>query len=326
MAERRRRAEKNLMEQGYKPNGRTDVSTKKSKPVPLVWISAICLFAVGIVASVSGNEAGGIVLLLSVGVVAGIAYSRKKKKGVQKQRPSATVTKPIPPQSVPKQQIEVARTKVESKPTKPLFKVPNDIDGMVLAYKYSDVDVAGTRYAMPDFGILHIGDLLQFVPDPQNEYDPKAIRIVCNGSFIGHIHRGKLQDMLHDWFAQNMPVWGCIANLIPGEMAIKICLAFYKESEYERLKKSGKNRKVFKLTGNGNEEMQSNIWGCAQGEEVSIDYDYEKGKGLVSCVGDIGYLPETASEMIDGEYKAFIEEIGETESGKSTVKVIVFQI
>jgi hypothetical protein len=266
--------------------------------------------------------------LFVLAVIALILYRRNKAKLAQKEKAAQKLHfSPSRSQTSTAHRIDSVQFHPVIAPERPKqsYIIPSQLSGMALAYKYTDVDIAGVKYALPNYAKLHIGAELQFTSEPNNPYDSKAILVECNGMTLGYVHRGKLQDMINDWLKKHLPIWSCISELSADESIIKMCLAFYNESEYMILSRSPAKRKIFRLVGNSNEEMQMNIDLCSVSDSVSIDYDIEKGKNLVSCGGDIGYLPESAEDFISGKYSAFVEETDTNESGKSIVKIIIFQ-
>lgn len=82
-------------------------------------------------------------------------------------------------------------------------KLPND--GFELVHPFDEppetfevlLEIAGFRHeSQIEAEALQIGDPTCFVLEPDNEYDPKAIRIERNGVKLGYVPRGHL-DMLH---------------------------------------------------------------------------------------------------------------------------------
>jgi len=59
-------------------------------------------------------------------------------------------------------------------------------------------EVAGFRYSEGEKSELSIGDQVTFEPEPENQHDSNAIRVIHNGINIGYIGRGQL-DSFHRW-------------------------------------------------------------------------------------------------------------------------------
>jgi hypothetical protein len=47
--------------------------------------------------------------------------------------------------------------------------------------------IAGIPHAKPDLSLLAVGSLLTLVREPENPYDPNAIRVEFNGKKLGYI-------------------------------------------------------------------------------------------------------------------------------------------
>lgn len=89
--------------------------------------------------------------------------------------------------------------------------VPPVISGYALRYNYNNVEVAGSEFFDSDF--VHIGDVVELVPEPYNEHDPRAVAVKVRGQKIGYIHRNRLQDMYHDFCEQSGLVYAQIVAL-----------------------------------------------------------------------------------------------------------------
>lgn len=87
------------------------------------------------------------------------------------------------------------------------------------AYSYDDVDI----YVLDAFdrSKLHVGDLLELIPEPDNEYDPKAVAVIHNGYQVGYMHRNKLQRMYHDFVKRDGFVIASVAQVTP-EILLKL--------------------------------------------------------------------------------------------------------
>jgi hypothetical protein len=74
------------------------------------------------------------------------------------------------------------------------------------------------------------------------------------------------------------------------------------------------------LIANSAQDAQENINICEEGDEVSVDYDFEKERYEVSGSDYIGCLPKKLEQYADAA-TFVIEEIGENDSGKQYVVV-----
>lgn len=74
-----------------------------------------------------------------------------------------------------------------------------------------------------------LGSDVILVTEPSNEHDDRAIALYISGNKIGYMLRGILQDMVHDYFDQNLPVKASLQYLkrVDGEYQGRISLTFY---------------------------------------------------------------------------------------------------
>ncbi len=47
--------------------------------------------------------------------------------------------------------------------------------------------IAGIPHRKPNFSLLTIGDSVRLVPEPDNKFDPNAIRVLHGDTFLGYI-------------------------------------------------------------------------------------------------------------------------------------------
>ena len=216
--------------------------------------------------------------------------------------------------------------------------VPLKINGHVLKYKYHNIELAVTSLQNIDYNNLSIKMIVELKHEPDNPYDSEAIVVMTKqGMKLGYLYKNNLQKMVHDFTKKNLPIFSYIDDINENEMKIKICLVFYKGtkiiiddySNYNELIESGLEREKFKLTGNKNEEMQDNIWGCSVGDFIDCEFDHDSNKYIVSCsFGEIGYLPKSAEKWIeecDDNFVAFIEDRGIDDNGKGVLTIVIFK-
>lgn len=88
---------------------------------------------------------------------------------------------------------------------------------------------------------------------------------------------------------------------------------------------SGTPSHVVKLIRNGNEEMQDNIATCNIGDDIYVDFDFDKGLYLCStCIGDIGYLPEKIGDTLTGKFCVKVTDVKQKDDGKYCVEVSIY--
>jgi hypothetical protein len=172
------------------------------------------------------------------------------------------------------------------------IKLPN-IPDFEMTYNYHGLNIAGSQHY--DVSYVKHGKSVEFKAEPENEHDPNAIAVMFNRQKIGYVPKNRLQKMMHDFIARNDLVQAQISYI--GSDGLKMSMDFY-ESIMNMRKKSAMY-KTFKVTGNRNEEMQSNISLYSVGEEVTADYDYDKEKYQAVCGLEIGYFPKVAEVLLE---------------------------
>lgn len=120
---------------------------------------------------------------------------------------------------------EAARKAEEEANTK---HVPIAINRTAMSYFYRDVSIF-TKLNLPEVRVDLNGVELNFVQEPENEYDAKAVAIyTIVGEKVGYLYKGKLQDMANDYLRMGFPVWGAISSIDTDENKYQICVAFYR--------------------------------------------------------------------------------------------------
>ena len=211
-----------------------------------------------------------------------------------------------------------------SNSSKPAYQFFDEMNGMVLAYQYHDVGVALFQNSELPASSLHVGDMVFIRQDKDNPYDQNAVSIIFDSKKLGYLYKGRLQDMANDWINKDLEMWSYISLVDIPNKKINIAIGFYKEGKYLSLKKSGMPCKKYRLTGNRNEEMQSNILLCSVGDEVTFFYDDEKEKNLVSAEYEVGYLPASANSLVENYAPAYIDSIDTDDNDKYVVTIAIF--
>jgi len=278
-------------------------------------------------------------ILTLIFLVPGYLLAKKGAEGLKacKLKPEPTVSRS---QAVAQQQLAAVKevinhgiNKTENKPATTIDQhvvkaLPQAHHGIPLTYKYTDVKTCIIRDNKPDYSNLKPYMPINFIPEPSNPYDPNAVIVNAGDINIGYLYKGKMQDMVNDFLKRGNPIQAFISKVDQSSDIVQFSIGFYKEktnaSEYHKLISSGQPYKVFKLTGNGNEDMQDTLSYCEVEEEVEYEFDDEKEKYIAICADEIGYFPKSAEKYLEDEHPAFIEEIEEDENGKYIVKVSVF--
>lgn len=89
------------------------------------------------------------------------------------------------------------------------FSIVNTFDG--IGYCQLLAEVAGVRYYSKMFLHIGLGNTVELIPEPSNEFDSQAIRVEINGGKIGYINR-LMTPIFHDWL-RHRTVTACIEKI-----------------------------------------------------------------------------------------------------------------
>lgn len=160
------------------------------------------------------------------------------------------------------------------------------MNGMILYRHYRNVGIYTPENMLPNVSIVSRFDRVRFVPEPQNTYDPGAVRVMCGRVAIGYLYRNNFQEMVRRFLeSSDRDILGHIAGIEDGKVTIDE--VFYKKSE-----------PLFKcaLTANGSNAAQEAIDMCEVNDILQIEYDYEKD---AFCAEDCGKIPKKFAEELD---------------------------
>lgn len=193
------------------------------------------------------------------------------------------------------------------------------IDDYELKYQYTDVKIGGVNIPECNEAAynVNIGDRLELRKEP-TEANPNAVAVYSkNGERVGYLPENRLQDMVSDFQATKCPIVA-IAETKPLK---SMKLGFYQVPK----PKDTSKYETYRLTGNGNEDMQGNILNSSVDENISAEYDWDKEKFLVTDQWglELGYLKSDTMRK-DDTYEGRILEINEDENGKYKVKVAIY--
>lgn len=291
-------------------------------------IILIVVFVLGVSGVFSIDEIAGKVFFFLLAVGSGYMYwKRYMGKGVQKsaqkqgnaplQQFSQRAAAPVASYNANNPMNTQAR---QAEPVS--LELPPQFWGALLTYQYQNKEIAMVNQYVQDFSSLRPGDQLRFVQEPSNTYDPRTVQVWKKEQMLGYIYKGQTQDMINDFIVRDDPVYAVVSGVSPVESKIYFNIGFYKKPKAEKL---GRILASGRLTTNSGEEAQDNIAFCTEGEEVSVDYDYEKERYEVFCGEYIGCLPKRLEFYADKNVVMVISEIGELDSGKSYVEINVHE-
>ena len=196
--------------------------------------SAIILFVVAALFLISSISfiAGGEILYFVIGLVIAVVIAFFGYRQLKKPAPAKFEAKPAQSTQTT-MPIKATIASMSNEDRTPYTEAPfkEIVDGIYkLKYTYGDVKVAmannrdKVRNRVP----------VKFIPEPDNAYDDKAVAVHIGSktqgfTHIGYLHRGKLQDMYHDFSSRNGDIVGCVHDAYGENLTLFIGF-------YERLK------------------------------------------------------------------------------------------
>ena len=201
--------------------------------------------------------------------------------------------------------------------------LPNVIDGKALKYSYE-----AHLVMLPDVcGVADLigktGKSLDIVLEPENEYDPRAVALYLEGKKIGYVHRGRLQDMIHDWLERGDEMLCCLKRLTAEDAYFLI--GFYKDFDYFK----GRTYKLIGVTKKDDEGISRarNAEMLSPGDGVWVFVNDDK---YIVTDGplDFGELPKAAVEYAEGASRIVgrVEECDFDDNGKPEIYVTIYPI
>lgn len=297
------------------------------------WFLVLLMAAVVFVVACMVNETVALVVM-ALYFVAGVALLVKAIRAVMrklpKKKPAQPVRQPAPVEAPP--QVSIARPVPPPAPqpeTKRPASLPYTCEGMERRYHYASVDVYVPdvqRLRMPG---LAVGTPLTLYQEKNNEYDPKAVALMHNGSIIAYLYRNGRQDMANDWIRKGMPVLAMVSEIAAD--GLKIALAFYDLPKFERMMQANPSPKKYRLVRTASQAVQDVLVSCDEGDELEIEEDEEGRYTLTNYIGDVaGCLSASAAEFVDDNggperCSVFIAETDYNDSGKLTTSVYIFR-
>lgn len=237
------------------------------------------------------------------------------------EKPSEIISKPCEP--VTPEQASKSKT----------IRVPKEMRGCLIAYQYENVDIAGVAHHNATVNSSLIGEKLCFESELINEYDKNAIKILCNGSLLGYVHKGKLQEMIRDWLISGDPIFAAVTESNHDASQMKFLVAFYRDPLYgcenwESITTALTKTNKKDICDVSRQEYYDSI---EEDDILTMEYDsYEEDYIVFDRLGnELGEIGKTASKKIHNNEPEFepipvVSEITESEYGKYGADIIVY--
>lgn len=225
-----------------------------------------------------------------------------------------------------KEKVGIAETIKE-----PKIMIPNHFGDYKIAYHYK-----GEEIALPNIGncmSVEMASELSFENEPTNEYDKKAIKIMAEGKFIGYVHEGKIQDMIHDFTKRKDPIYALLQSADEENNKASMFIAFYRnpfeiyskcESIKTKLTKSSKRIDEY-------ENRQDNFIGIERGDALKLEYNEESETYFIldESNNELGEISKSISAKIKeredvDEPICLVEETTEDDNGKCGANILIY--
>lgn len=244
------------------------------------------------IGALSDKETTGIGVFFAIVAVVLIKVGLKKQKKPAASSPAPSlplngtiiprINNPLPPSTTPAMPVS-APAAVRYAPSYAPKK-----NGMILYKHYRNVGIYTPENMLPNLSVVSRFDTVRFVPEPQNTYDPGAVRVMSGRVAIGYLYKNNFQEMVRRFLKRSdSDVLGHIAGIEDGKVTIDE--AFYRISE-----------PLFEcaLTSNSSNAAQEAIDLCEINDILQIEYDFEKD---AFCAEDCGKIPKKFAEELDDD-------------------------
>lgn len=210
------------------------------------------------------------------------------------------------------------------------FNIGTDV--FELKYEYDKVFIVGTKHldeeAQEIVKNLSPNEFIIIDRDSANENDPTAVGVYTmrNGNriLLGYLQKNShCYNMFNDYLQKGNHVMAVVD--INGQATLKLGYYIRKKKEIEKL-----NNITFTPNSSYNDDAQDSLEDCEQGDECSIEYDYERDKDIICCHSSfIGTIPKKIADIINHckSYYIFIDSLETIEKDyedKIKVKLILY--
>lgn len=215
---------------------------------------------------------------------------------------------------------------------KGFYKVWERLDEKVCLFKENTGEI--------DFSQIHKDDEVTFESEPENPADPKAVRVVVNGKFVGYLYQSSyVRERVYksDSDPDNLKFSAMISYVDRNKPELKIRFALYKRFDPSGFKLLGSYKLVKTSKKVDDWENRQDNYGLSGLDEVDAIVQIEENQNeegddiyivYAPLGGEIGELPASVSKKLGEEYPRTVvgtlEEVEETDSGKYVARIKVY--
>ena len=247
------------------------------------------------------------------------AMQKTQKSTPQFDPPQQDVPTSTPAQAVP----QPYQPLVPSPASSNTLKKPHLLDflgGQEKTYAYENVELYIVPGQEPNFSQIKLYGFVNFVQEPENTYDNKAVYAVFDRHKLGYFKKSRLQDMMNDYMNRSdCNVIGYVSHIDFASKKIALDIAFYRDVEI--LSK-------VKLTACKGQDAQDALLYASEDDIVVIEYDAFKEAYIVSddAGNIIGQLPKSLNSKLDDydDVKGYICSIDFDDNGKCVPTVAIY--
>lgn len=191
-----------------------------------------------------------------------------------------------------------------------------------------------------DFSQIHKDDEVTFESEPDNPVDPKAVRVIVNGKFVGYLYQNSyVRERVYksDSDPDNLKFCAMVSYVDRTKLELRIRFALYKRFDSSGFKFLGSYKLVKTSKKVDDYENRQDNYGLSGLDEtdaiVQIEVNQNEEGDDVYIVhaplgGEIGELPSSASRKLGDEYPitvvGTVEEVEETDNGKYIARIKVY--
>ena len=170
------------------------------------------------------------------------------------------------------------------------------------------------------------GKMVKFVSEPDNPHDSGAVAILYEGTKIGYVYRGNVQDMLNDFIRRNELYGGYLNKISPEDRTATFKVGFYKPI-------SSRPQKEFPLVKTGKKDWMGyprseNLSGCSVNDPVEIKYEPDSDAFVVYTeegfeIGELGNAFSDIADYSENDYVGIISKIDDSDIDKTKLTISV---